>query len=116
MKIATVEVVFPSMCKKVDRRRGISSFIRASEKPARIDRISGFFENFLKTRLNPCQIVPVSSLYSSSVVMDMATPTGPMEDTDNTARCSACFVGKAKVINGRPKKATLPKTVLTINK
>ena len=114
--MATVAVVFPSICKAVDRGEGIFIFVRDSTMPDKIDIISGFFENRFKTFFNPFPTGDFSSLYNSRTVIAIVTLTIEMKDEDSTAKCSPYSVGKANIIKGIPKKARLPKTVLKIKR
>ncbi len=62
MKMATVEVVPPSMCSDVEIGAGISSRRRESTTPDAIDKINGFLESLFRTRFNPFHIVDSSRL------------------------------------------------------
>ena len=115
MKIATVEVVPPNICKEVDIGEGISIPTMDSKMPEKIDIIKGFLESLFATCFNPFHIVDSSSLYNSRIVMEIVTLIIAIVAADNVARCSP-FMGKANVMKGIPKKARLPKMVLRMSK
>lgn len=115
MKIATVEVVPPNICKKEDIGAGILTPIRDNEIPDRIEIIRGFLDSFFTTIFNPSAIDDFSSLYNSRTVIESVTLTGEIDADDNVASCSPC-AGKANIINGMPKNDRLPKMVLKISK
>ena len=113
MKNDTVAVVVPSMCSG----RSIGSGRRApdaeSATPAAIDSTSGLRASREPTTLAPARNPGDSSrAYSSSAIVT-ATAASEVEAAASAASRSASGPGKAKITNGIPKKARLPKTVLT---
>ena len=113
--MATVEVVLPNMCKGCDTSGGISILINDNKIPKKIDRTSGFLESLFTTSFNPVSILGCWSRYNSSVVIEIGTLTMEIDAAANVATGSP-VPGKANVMNGIPKKAKLPKTVLRISR
>src|SRR5512139_3591378 len=116
MKMATADVVFPSIFSDAERGSGISQPRSPIREPRRMERIRGFLEKFLSTSRQPFQREVESSLRSSRTVIHIPTLRGEIEATARIERCSASDVGMAKVMKGIPKNATLPKTVLTMSR
>ena len=116
MKIAVAEVVLPIIRIGNSRGKGILVLVNPRKKPIRMDRMSGFLEKLRSTGFNPSASFAVLSLWSSRIIMQIATLTGAMEATARRASRSPWAVGKLKEINGTPKKATLPKTELRIQR
>jgi hypothetical protein len=116
MNTATAEVVPPAMCKNVDTGEGICNPYKDMIMPARIEIIKGFFARPLATCLSPSLFGDESSRYNSRSVIDIAIATIPIVAADKVAKRSVCSAGKAKVTNGIPKKARLPKIVVTVRR
>jgi len=111
IKMATVEVVLPSMCRGCDIGVGISILMSENRMPEKIDRISGFFESLFATSFNPVSILDCWRRYNSRVVIEAVTLTIDIDAAANVAKGSP-VPGKANVMKGIPKKAKLPKIVL----
>jgi len=111
IKIATVEVVLPSMRRGCDIGDGISILMSENRIPEKIDRTSGFFESLFATSFNPVSILDCWSRYNSRVVIEVVTLTIEIDAAANVATRSP-VPGKANVMKGIPKKAKLPKIVL----
>ena len=111
MKMATVEVVLPSMCKGCDIGAGISILMSENRIPQKIDSISGFFESLFATSFNPVRTLECCRRYNSRVVIEAVTLTMDIDAAANVAKGSP-VAGKANVMKGMPKKAKLPKIVL----
>jgi len=116
IKTATADVVPPSICKKVATGEGTSTPTTEIKMPATIEMIKGFLESLLATCFSPSIFADSPSLYNSRTVMETAIAAMPMVAAAKVARCSICSEGKAKVTNGMPKKARLPKTVLNMSR
>ena len=102
IKMATVDVVPPIMRNGLYIGVGILNPIIDNIEPIKTDKISGFFKNLFIITFNPEITAVVSSLYNSSNNMEIIVITTEMEETVKVAKYSACFVGKANVINGIP--------------
>ncbi len=78
---------------------------REHKMPSSIDKMRGFFKNFFAKR----EIAPIYDLlfilYSSRTKIVKKTPTMDIEADDKTDNASDFNPGKAKSINGIPKKA-----------
>lgn len=109
-------MVPPSICKKVATGKGTSIPITEIKIPAAIDMINGFLESLLTTCFKPSIFGDSPSRYNSSIATEIAIATIPMVAAAKVARCSLWPEGKAKVMNGMPKKARLPKIVLNVSK
>jgi hypothetical protein len=124
INIDTAEVVPPSICNDVAKGEGIFNPIIDNIAPHKTAKISGFVESLCIMILNLEMIVfsdseievEFSSLYNSRVVMVIINIATDVDETIKVARYSACFVGNANIINGIPKKAKLPKTVLIVKR
>jgi putative component of membrane protein insertase Oxa1/YidC/SpoIIIJ protein YidD len=116
MKIATVEVVFPSMCTVVCKGEGSVSPATDTMTPHRIDNIRGFLDSFFKTKVRFRHIRSCSSLYVSRNIRDVETLTTLMKEADKIARCSPSAVGKANITKGIPKNPKLPKIVVRVKR
>jgi hypothetical protein len=115
MKMATTDVVFPSMCRGSETGVGMSNPTREKHTPARIDIIRGFLKSLAPTRFTPPHFVNPSSLYNSRKTSDIVTLTVAMKADDKVAKRSPT-PGKANVTKGIPKKAKLPNIVLKVRR
>jgi hypothetical protein len=114
--MATVEVVFPSMCNVVCKGDGSISPDTETIIPHRIDNIRGFLDSFFKTWIRFRHLRFCSSLYISRNIRDIETLTTLIKEADKTARCSPSAVGKANITKGMPKNPKLPNTVLRVKR
>jgi len=113
--MATVEVVPPSICNEVEIGTGISTPIRENRAPKRIARIKGFLDSLIATFFILSHFWDFSRLYNSKIVRDAVTLNMAIKAAEIVANRSPS-VGKANVMKGMPKKATLPKMVLKIKR
>jgi len=116
MKMATVEVVFPSICNVVCKGDGITSPDTEIIIPHRIENIRGFLANLFRTTTRFCHLRFCSSLYVSRNIRAVETPTTLIKEADRIARCSPSAVGKANITKGMPKNPKLPNTVLRVKR
>jgi hypothetical protein len=108
MNIATVDVVLPNICSGAEMGSGILIPTNDMIEPSIIDRIRGFFDSLTATFLIPANFADFFSLYISRAVRDTVTLTTAMKAVEIVANRSPS-AGNANVMNGIPKKATLPK-------
>jgi hypothetical protein len=94
---------------------GTSNPIRLMDTPSKVEIIKGFFEN-LFTSVFTLELFSPSSLYSSNTEVAVITLTKLIVDANSAANLSGSPVPKANTTKGIPKKARLPKTVVTINR
>jgi len=111
MKIATVAVVLPSICKGVKKYSGILNLAKDKKTPKSMERIKGLRESFFTTVFMLALTEVFPKQYNSKTVIDTGTLTRDIVDADKVAKDSPS-PGKANIIKGIPKNTRLPKTVL----
>jgi hypothetical protein len=115
IKMATVDVDLPNICRGVNKRIGISNSAIDKKNPIKIEIIKGFLDSFFNTVINPFSTFGSSSLYTSNMVIESATLIGEIAADDRVPKNSP-LEGKANITNGIPKKDKLPKIVLKIKR